>query len=46
MIKKQGNKYVVKDSSGKKTLGTHDTRAKALDQLRAIEIHKRKAAGK
>lgn len=43
MIRKQGSKYVVKNKAGTKTLGTHDTRAKALDQLRAIEANKRKA---
>jgi hypothetical protein len=39
-IKKRGKKYVVTDSSGKKTLGAHTTRAAALDQLRAIEASK------
>ena len=39
MIRKQGSKYVVKSEAGK-TLGTHATRAKALDQLRAIEANK------
>ena len=41
MIKKQGSKYVVYDSSGSKKLGSHDTKAKALDQLAAIEISKK-----
>jgi hypothetical protein len=41
MIKKQGNKYVVYDSSGSKKLGSHSTKAKALDQLAAIEIAKK-----
>ena len=41
MIVKQGNSYVVKDSSGKKTLGTHPTKEKAVQQLRAIEINKK-----
>ena len=41
MIKKKGNSYVVKDSTGKKTLGTHSTKQKALSQLRAIEISKK-----
>lgn len=42
MIKKEGNKYYVKDSTGKKTLGTHDSYDKALKQLQAIEISKKK----
>lgn len=41
MIKKEGNKYIVTDSSGSKTLGTHTTRIKALAQLKAIEANKR-----
>lgn len=39
-IVKSGNKWLVKDSKGKKTLGTHPTREKAIAQLRAIEISK------
>jgi hypothetical protein len=39
-IKKRGSKWVVTDRSGKKTLGTHPSRKKALAQLRAIEISK------
>ena len=42
MIKKRGSKYVVTDSSGRKVLGTHPSKAKALDQLRAIEANKHK----
>lgn len=42
MIKKKGNKYIVYDSTGKKKLGTHSSRAKALKQLAAIEINKNK----
>jgi len=42
MIKKQNNKYVVYDSKGSKKLGTHNTKAQALDQLAAIEISKKK----
>lgn len=42
MIKKRGSKYVVLDSSGKKVLGTHNTRKEALAQLRAVEINKKK----
>ena len=41
MIKKQGSKYIVYDSTGKKKLGTHETKEKALAQLRAIEISKK-----
>ena len=40
MISKKGSSYVVKDSKGKKVLGTHKTRTGALAQLRAIEASK------
>lgn len=40
MIKKVGSKYNVYDSTGKKKLGSHPTRAAALKQLAAIEINK------
>ena len=40
MIVKSGKKWLVKDRKGKKTLGTHPSRKKALAQLRAIEISK------
>lgn len=40
MIRKEKNKFVVRDSSGKKVLGTHKTKEEALAQLRAIEISK------
>lgn len=36
----RGDKWVVTDSSGKKILGTHSTREKALNQLRAVEASK------
>ena len=39
MIRKRGGKWVVTSSEGK-TLGTHDTRAKAVKQLGAIEASK------
>jgi hypothetical protein len=39
-ILKRGSKWVVTDKSGKKVLGTHPSREKALKQLRAIEISK------
>lgn len=40
MIVKQGNKFLVKDHTGKQTLGTHPTHKAALAQLQAIEISK------
>jgi hypothetical protein len=40
MIRKSGSGYVVKDSSGSRTLGRHATHAEALAQLRAIEASK------
>jgi uncharacterized membrane protein len=40
MIKKRGKKWVVLDKSGKKVLGTHPSREKAVKQLQAIEISK------
>lgn len=46
MIKKRGDKFVVLDSTGSKTLGTHPTREKALKQLRAIEVNKRMKGAK
>lgn len=46
MIKKRGSKYAVTDKSGKKTLGTHSSKKKALAQLRAIEISKKKRGKK
>jgi hypothetical protein len=36
----RGNKWAVTDSSGEKTLGTHETREKAVKQLQAIEASK------
>jgi hypothetical protein len=42
MIKKQGSKFIVTDSSGNKTLGTHPSKEKAQKQLAAIEISKAK----
>jgi len=41
-IKKRGDKFVVTDSSGDKVLGTHGSRKKALKQLAAVEISKKK----
>lgn len=42
MIVKQGRKWLVKDSSGKKILGTHSTKQSAIKQLGAIEASKAK----
>lgn len=42
MIKKTKNKYCVYNHTGKKMLGCHKTKSKALKQLRAIEINKKK----
>jgi hypothetical protein len=46
MIVKEKNKFVVKDSSGKKTLGTHKTKEAAQRQLAAIEISKKRQQAK
>lgn len=40
MIKRVGNKWCVYSKDGSKKLGTHDTKEKALKQLRAIEMSK------
>jgi len=40
MIVKKGTKWLVKDSSGKKVLGTHSTKKLAIQQLAAIESSK------
>ena len=40
MIKKSGNKWVVKSHDGKKILGRHSSRPKAEAQLRAVEASK------
>jgi hypothetical protein len=39
-VRKRGNKYVVTNEAGTKTLGTHPNRASAVKQLQAIEAHK------
>ena len=39
-ILKRGDKWVVTDKAGKKILGTHSVKSKALNQLRAIEANK------
>ena len=39
-IRKSGDKWVVTNKAGDKTLGTHDSKESAMRQLRAIEMHK------
>jgi predicted nucleotidyltransferase len=41
MLKHVGSKWYVLDSSGKKVLGKHSTKEKAVKQLSAIEISKK-----
>lgn len=41
MLKHVGNKWYVLDSTGKKILGKHASKEKAVDQLQAIEISKK-----
>lgn len=43
MIVKRGDTYVVTTESGR-VLGTHDTRAEAVEQLRAVEASKARRA--
>lgn len=46
-VRKRGNKFVVTNKAGTKVLGTHNTRAAANRQLRAIEASKaRRRKGK
>jgi hypothetical protein len=40
-IRKEGNKYVLYSKDGKKKLGTHDSKAKAEAQERAIYASKK-----
>lgn len=42
VIKKEGNKWVLYDSKGKKKLGTHDTKKSAKKQEAAIYANKNK----
>lgn len=42
MIVKRGNKYCVTNKAGTKTLGCHSNRAKAVKQLQAVEVSKKK----
>ena len=44
MIRKTKSSYQVLDSKGKKVLGTHESKKKALKQLAAIEISKKRRA--
>lgn len=44
-IRKRGNKYEVTTQTGR-VLGTHDTRKKAVDQLRAVEANKSRTTRK
>ena len=44
MIRKTKSGYQVLDSEGKKVLGTHESKKKALKQLAAIEISKKRRA--
>lgn len=46
MIKKSTKGYIVTDKSGKKKLGKHSSKKKALKQLAAIEISKKKRSKK
>jgi len=46
MLKKEGRKWVVYDSSGKKKLGEHERREDAVAQIAAIEISKAKRGKK
>ena len=41
MIKKEGQDYILYDKAGKKKLGTHSSREKALEQERAIMANKK-----
>lgn len=42
MIKKKGNKYVLKSKDGTKTLGTYNTKEEALKRERQIQYFKKK----
>lgn len=39
-VKKRGNKWVVTNKNGTKTLGKHDSREDAVKQLQTIEANK------
>lgn len=40
MIRRRNGKFQVVTSDGSRVLGTHDTKAEALAQLRAVEASK------
>jgi hypothetical protein len=48
MVRKEGNKWVLKSKDGTKTLGTYDTEEEAKKRLREVEYfkHTKKALGK
>lgn len=41
-VRKRGNKWQVMNKDGTKVLGTHPSKEKAENQLRAIEANKHK----
>lgn len=42
MIRKQGDKYVIKSERTGKTLGSYSTRSQAVKRLQQIEMFKHK----
>lgn len=42
MIKKQGNKYVLKSKDGTKIIGTYNTKEEALKREHQIQYFKKK----
>jgi hypothetical protein len=44
-VVKRGDKWVVTNKDGTKTLGTHDSRESAVKQLQAIEASKHAHGG-
>jgi hypothetical protein len=42
MIRKEGNKYVLRTKDGSKVLGRHNSKASALRQERVIQANKKK----
>lgn len=45
MIKKEGDKWVIKSKDGKKTLGTFDSKEEATKRLGQIEFFKNRNGG-
>ena len=45
MIQKRGNKWVLLSKSTGRVLGTHPSRADAMEQEKAIQISKARVAG-